>query len=283
MTLKNYISASAFIACLFMVLDAFSCSTAAWVPGETGSVEVNNPANGVPRINGSCGLKVTGAGHLQDNSAVAEAKLIVRFYFLPQLNGTGSTEIFVAYSDESPTSDAALTKLFSVKYYQSLPDPLGLKDSGNIVVDATSENGHAANGGTTSVSVLENHWHLIEFAWESGQPGSLWVDADASSDPASSTFASGTGSVESVRLGAPHGFGDGLNGTTFFDDYVSNRSSPVGGVLMGDGNLDGKFDQNDIDSIKVEFLFGTYPSGSTDCNLDSKTNSGDVNCVVEKL
>lgn len=271
---RIYISISLFLACLFIVSDAFSCSTTAWIPGGTGSVEVNNPANGVPRINGSCGLKVTGTGHVQDNSAGAEAKLIVRFYFLPQLNGTGSTDIFVAYSDESPSSDAILTKLFSVKYDN---------DNSNIVVDATIGNGHAANGGTTSVAVIGNHWHLIEFSWESGQTGSLWVDADATSDLASSTFASGTGAVESVRLGAPNGFGAGLNGMAFFDDYVSHRSLPVGGVLTGDGNLDGNFDQNDIDAIKAEFLFGTYPIGSTDCNLDSKTNSGDVNCVVEKL
>jgi hypothetical protein len=265
---RIYISISLFLAGLFIALDAFSCSTAAWIPGGTGSVEANNPANGVPRINGSCGVKVTGTGHVQDNSADAEAKLIVRFYFLPQLDGTGSTDIFVAYSDESPIPDANLTKLFSVKYDN---------DNSNIVVDAT-----AANGGTTSVAVIGNHWHLIEFSWESGQTGSLWVDADATSDPASSTFASGTGTVESVRLGAPNGFG-ALNGMAFFDDYVSHRSLPVGGVLTGDGNLDGIFDQNDIDAIKAEFLFGTYPSGSTDCNLDSNINSGDVNCVVEKL
>ena len=271
---RIFISINVFLACLFTVFDAFSCSTAAWIPGETGSVEVNNPANGVPRINGSCGLKVTGAGHIQDNSADVEAKLIVRFYFLPQLNGTGSVDIFVAYSDESPSSDAVLTKLFSVRYNNN---------NNRIVVDATKGNGHAANGGKTSVSVIGNHWHLIEFSWDSGQMGKLWVDADATVDPASSTFSSGTGTVESVRLGAPNGFGAGLSGMAFFDDYVSHRSQPVGMELAGDGNLDGDIDQNDIDAIEAEFLFGTYPSGSTDCNLDSKINSGDVNCVVEKL
>ena len=254
-------------ACLFFSFNAFACSTLAWVPGATGSIEVNTPASGVPRINGSCGLKVTGTGHVQDNSPEGETKFIGRFYFLPQLSGTGNTDIFVAYSDESTA------KLFTVSYD---------KDTSEIVVDATIGNGHTADGGTTSVTVTGTRWHLIEFSWESGQPGSLWVDADATSDPASDTFTSGTGTVESVRLGAPNGFGS-LTGMVFFDDYVSHRLLPVGGVLTGDGNLDGSLNNDDIEAIKTEFLFGTYPIGSTDCNLDSETNSGDVNCVVEKL
>jgi len=264
-----HISNSVFLACLFMVSDALPCSTAAWVPGGTGNIEVNSPDNGVPRINGSCGFKVTGTGFVQDNSSDAEADLIVRFYFLPQLDGAGSTDIFVAYSDESASPDATLAKLFSVKYDN---------DNSSIVVDATD-----AGGGTTSAQVSGINWHLVEFAWKSGQTGSLWVDADATTDPASSTFDSGTGAVESVRLGAPNGFGADLTGMVIFDDYVAHRSLPVGGVLAGDGNLDGTYDLNDIDAIKAEFLFGTYPSGSTDCNLDSNVNSGDVNCVVEKF
>ena len=254
-------------ACLFLSFNAFACSTLAWIPGATGSIEVNTPANDVPRINGSCGLKVTGTGHVQDNSPDGETKFIGRFYFLPQLSGNGNTDIFIAYSDESGA------KLFTVSYN---------KDTSEIVVDATSGNGHTANGGTTSVTVTGTRWHLIEFSWESGLTGSLWVDADATSDPANSTFASGTGTVESVRLGAPNGFGT-LTGMAFFDDYVSHRLLPVGGELTGDGNLDGNIDNDDIEAIKTEFLFGTYPIGSTDCNLDSETNSGDVNCVVEKL
>ena len=42
-------------------------------------------------------------------------------------------------------------------------------------------------------------------------------------------------------------------------------------------------DATDIDAVTDRFLFGTYAEGSTDCNLDGGTNSGDVNCVVEEL
>ena len=106
---------------------------------------------------------------------------------------------FIAYSDESGA------KLFTVSYD---------KDTSKIVVDATIGNGHSAEGGTTSAPVTGTRWHLIEFSWESGLTGSLWVDADATSDSASETFASGTGTVESVPLSAPNGFGT-LTGMAF--------------------------------------------------------------------
>lgn len=251
------------LMCLSMTFNAFACSTAAWLGGTTGLVSANDPANGVPKVSGSCGFKVTGAGYVQDNSPEAEAQFIGRFYFFPQFSGAGSADIFVAYSDE------AATELFSVGY-----------DGSNVTIDATA----APGGGSASVPINGAGWHLIEFSWVSGDSGGLWVDADAEQgDPAGATFASGAGTVESVRLGAPNGYVGGLAGVAFFDDYVSHRTSPIGGILPGDGNLSGGIDEGDIDAIKSEFLYGTYSDGSTDCNLDGGVNSGDVNCVVEQL
>ncbi len=260
MTPKLCMSINALVTLLILSPGAFACSTAAWMGGATGSISVNDPANGVPSVSGACGLKVSGSGYVQDNSPDAEDEFIGRFYFFPQLSGAGSTDIFVAYSNE------ASTELFSVSY-----------DGSQVTIDATQ-----ASGGTASVAVSGTKWHLIEFSWVNGDTGELWVDADATLDPASATFASGTGSIESVRLGAPNGF-SGLTGMAFFDDYVSHRFSPIGGILAGDGNLDGIVDTADIDAIKSEFLLGTYVLGSTDCNFDGGTNSGDINCVVEKL
>ena len=248
------------LLCMFLSSNAFACSTAAWLGGTSGEVSVNDPANGVPSVSGSCGFKVTGAGYVQDNSPDAEAEFVGRFYFFPQFDGEGSADIFVAYSDE------ASTELFSVSY-----------DGSTITIDAT-----AVGGGSASAAVSGTRWHLIEFSWLSGDSGGLWVDADAKQEPANANFASGAGAVESVRLGAPNGL-DGLSGTAFFDDYTSQRASPIGAILTGDGNLDGVIDSSDIDAIKSEFLLGTYAVGSTDCNLDGGANSGDVNCVVEKF
>jgi len=251
---------SALLTCLALSSNAVACSTAAW-SAENGAVSVNSPANSVPKVSGGCGLKVTGAGYVQDNSPETEDQFIGRFYFYPQLSGAGSADIFVAYSDE------ASTELFSVGY-----------DGSNVIIDATA----APGGGSASVPVSGAGWHLIEFSWVSGDSGGLWVDADATQEAANATFASGSGAVESVRLGAPNDF-DGLSGMAFFDDYVSQRFSAIGGILAGDGNLNGVIDSSDIDAITSEFLYGDYPQGSTDCNFDGETNSGDVNCVVEQL
>jgi len=265
MTPRICISINLLLTCLVLSSNAFACSTVAW--SETsGAVSANGPANGVPKVSGGCGLEVTGAGYVQDNSPEAEDQFIGRFYFFPQFSAAGSTDIFVAYSDEATTDFT--TELFSVAY-----------DGSNIIIDAT-----ANGGGSASVPVSGAGWHLIEFSWVSGDFGGLWVDADATLvTEANETFASGSGMVESIQLGAPNVIGS-LSGMAYFDDYVSHRSSPIGGILAGDSNLDGIFDLTDIDAITSEFLYGDYPvDGSTDCNLDGGTNSGDVNCVAEKL
>ncbi len=261
MTAKASISITLLSACLIFSYEVLACSMSAWVPGASGDVRTNNPANGVARVGGACGLKVSGTGYVQDNGPNTETQFIGRFYFLSQLNGVGSTKIFVAYSDETST------ELFSIKY-----------DGANISIDATT----ATGGGTTSVAVDNNHWNLIEFFWKSGDSGSLWVNADATKDPASGEFASGIGTVESVRLGAPYGFG-GLTGVAFFDDYESRRSLPVGALLAGDGNFDGDINSEDLTVIVEEYLFNSYDNGVTDCNLDAEINSGDINCVVSKF
>ena len=164
---KICISINVLVACLFLSSNAFSCSTIAWLGGTSGSVSVNNPANGVPSVSGSCGFKVTGTGYVQDNSPDAEDQFIGRFYFFPQFSGEGSTDIFIAYSDE------ASTELFSVNY-----------DGSHVTIDST-----ATGGESVSVAVSGTRWHLIEFSWVSGDSGGLWVDADAKQDPANATFA----------------------------------------------------------------------------------------------
>ena len=143
MTAKFHIGKKLLLACLLLSSSyALACSTASWIPGASGSVAVNDPASGVPSVGGGCGFVVTGEGFVQDNTPDTEAQFIGRFYFLPRLNGTGSTDIFIAYSDETSA------ELFSIKY-----------DGSNISLDATA----AAGGNSTSVAISFNHWHLIEF------------------------------------------------------------------------------------------------------------------------
>jgi len=238
----------------------FACTTNAWLAGAVGAVNADDPNNGVSRLKGVCGLEVTGAGHVMDGSPSVESDFIGHFYFLPQFTaGSGTPEIFIAYSDEGGS-----TELFSIKY-----------DGANIIFDAT-----AAPGGTSvSFPADPTHWNLVEFGWHSGAPGSLWVNSDATIDPPDATFTSGTGVVESVKLGAPNGF-DGLVGKASFDEYESRSQTHVGQLLAGDANLDTLINSADIDLVVTEFLSGTLAEGVIDCNLDGLVNSGDIDCIV---
>ena len=239
---------------------AFACTTDGWLAGAVGAVNADDPNNGVPRVKGVCGLEVTGEGHVMDGSPSQEPDFIGHFYFYPQFtDGSGTPELFVAYSDEGGT-----TELFSVKY-----------DGANIIFDAT-----AAPGGTSvSFPADTTHWNLVEFGWHSGAPGSLWVNSDATIDPPDATFTSGTGLVESVKLGAPNGF-DGLVGKANFDEYVSRRENHVGQLLAGDANLDSLINSADIDLVVTEFLTSTLAEGVNDCHVDGLVNSGDIDCIV---
>jgi hypothetical protein len=225
--------------------NASACSTAAWVPGASGVVEANNPANGVVRVGGECGLKVTGAGYVQDNSPSAEDHFFARFYFFPQLSGTGNIPVFTAYSDE------ATSVLFSVMF-----------DGTNLSVDATP-----ASGGTSSpVAVVENQWQLVEVSWQSGVSGGLWLNTDATLEDANVTFSPGAGVVESVRLGAPDAFG-GLSGQMYFDDYESHRETSVGPLPNFDAIVAGHVEpdaRNLIESFYLDVLDRGPEPGAVD-------------------
>ena len=105
------------------------------------------------------------------------------------------------------------------------------------------------------------------------------MNSDATIDPPDETFTSGTGLVESVKLGAPNGF-DGLVGKANFDEYVSRRENHVGQLLAGDANLDSLINSADIDLVVTEFLTSTLAEGVIDCNVDGLVNSGDIDCIV---
>lgn len=257
-TIFKYLALAATLS-LMATGTAVACSTAAWTGGASGAVDDNDPNNGVQRVKGFCGLKATGTGHVQDNNPDAEATYNVRFYYFPQHSGAGSTDVFVAYSDM-----AATAVLFKVTYNGS-----------QITVDAS------AAGGTSVNAPITSKWNLIEISWSSGGAGKLWVNADATVAPETASFTSGNGAVETVRLGAPNGFG-GLTGMSTFDDFVSQRSTQVGlpSTAYGDANDDAAVNAGDINAIVNEFLSGALGSGIPDCNLDGAVNAGDINCVV---
>jgi len=254
-TVTRLITITALLAGTFFASSTLACSSAQWTSTAAGAT-VGDPTGSVPRVKGFCGLEVTDTGHVVDNSPTAETTFIGRFYVYPNQLGAGTHEVFAAYSDE------AGTKLFSITY-----------DGTNFNFDATA----AAGGGSTSAAADTTHWNLVEFKWESDAQGSVWVNADALTEAATSTFASGTGSVDQVRLGAVASIDAN---TAFFDDYESHRSQAVGALLAGDGNDDGNINSGDVDMVVAEFLFSTLAGGVPDCNLDGNVNSGDIDCIV---
>lgn len=77
-----------------------ACTLSAW-ESNSGAVISQDPNNMVPRMNGNCGLEVSAIGYVEDDSPSAEASFVGHFYFLPEFSGSGSVDIFVAYSDEA--------------------------------------------------------------------------------------------------------------------------------------------------------------------------------------
>jgi len=254
--------------CLVFIFSIFTssvyaCTTDAWL-GTIGAVNANDPNSGVSRIKGLCGLEVTGPGpgHVMDGSPSVDDNFIGHFYFLPGFtSGSGTIDLFIAYSDEGGTSE-----LFAVRY-----------DGTNVILDAT-----AATGGTSvSFPADPTGWNLVEFGWHSGTTGNLWVNSDATVDSPDATFTSGTGLVESVKLGAPNGF-DGLVGKVTFDEYESRRENHVGPLLAGDANGSGSLTIADVVALFNE-LNGTLAEGQPDCNMSGSITIADVVCLFNAL
>lgn len=253
-TANQLLALSALATGALFTTSTFACSTLAWASA-LGTTAGSPTA--VARVVGKCGLEVSGTGVVVDNTPLAEAAFIARFYFFGKNIGAGVHDIFQARTADGIGG----TQVFKITY-----------DGTDIGVNATG-----AGGTTASAAALPNKWNLIEVSWAADGAGSLWVNADARSDPASASFTSGTGSVGSATLGA---VSDISTNKALFDDYVSHHTLPVGPPLIGDGNDDTLIDAGDINAVVAEFLSGTLANGQPDCNLDGLVDAGDINCVV---
>lgn len=251
------ISSAVLLTSACFVTSAFACTTDAWTDAAAGLIAGDPNNDGIARVSGLCGLKITAdLAAVGDNSPADETTFIGRFYFFPKNVAAGDHDIFTALSDETDAN----SDVFVVSY-----------DGTNITLDAT-----AVGGTSVSVAADKTHWNLIEFKWESGGAGSLWVgvDIDATTDPASDTFTSGTGSIDRVRLGDANA---GL-----FDDYESHRSLPVGALLMGDSNGNGSLTIADAIGLFNE-LNGTLQTGQPDCNSNGGITIADAICLFNGL
>lgn len=238
------------LAGIFSASTAMACSVDAWNGGVTGSPLAGSPS-AVSRVSGACAMKLTAPGTVKDTSPAAETAAIIRFYVLAKLSA-GSPVIFKAFSDDNAT-----TSLLTVSFNGS-----------NFVFNA----GAGASGNVPGKA----GWNLVEISWTSGGKLDYWVNTDSLKVAATGSISAAAGTMESVVLGTS----DSYTGSLTFDDYESHRSTPVGALMAGDGNSDGKINSGDINVIVNEFLFGNLGAGIVDCNLDGAVNSGDINCVV---
>lgn len=234
----------------FCASTTMACTTDSWNGGVSGSPVAGSPT-AVSRVSGTCAMKLSAAGSVKDTSPSAEPAAYIRFYVFAQLN-SGSPVIFEAFSD-----DNALSSLVQVRF-----------NGTNFVFDA----GAGASGNVPG----KTGWNLVEMAWTGGSAMDYWVNTDSNSTAATGSVDASAGTLEAVILGTTNT----LDGKLTFDDYESHRSTPVGGLLAGDGNQDGEINSGDINVIVNEFLFSTLGNGVPDCNLDGEVNSGDINCVV---
>jgi hypothetical protein len=248
-TIRLPIQLALLSTCILFSLSSLACTTDLWNGGTTGAPLADSPS-AVSRVSGLCAMQLSAAGSVKDTSPVQEPSVFIRFYVYAQLNG-GTPVIFEAFSDDGATASLL-----------------------NVTFDGTNF-GFEAGGTASGLVAGESGWNLVEMAWTGGGTMDYWVNVD-SSETATGTVTAAAGLMESVVLGTT----DTLDGMLTFDDYVSHRETPIGGLLAGDGNFDGDINSGDVNVVVNEFLFNTLGNGVVDCNLDGSVNSGDVNCVV---
>lgn len=234
---------------------ALACSTDGW--DNATNVAVGQPydaqggdANNVSRYEELCGMVVSGTGHVQSN-APSHSRVRGRFYVYADLSnsrGGSSVPVLVAYSD-----DGATTELFNIAY-----------TGANWAADASG------NGGGSNSSAGSSGWNLIEFDWDPAGNGlDVWVNADATADPATFNVASGgAATLESVRLGAPNGL-DTFTGSVYFDSFEMHNETAIGPLLNCDAQPDSNIDFNDLLAQYTEVFGSTTPdlaTGTPDCD-----------------
>lgn len=264
-SMDRVISGSLLIIGLSLGFSAHACTTDGWLGGTSGLPD-NGDAGSPPalsRYSDLCSLAVTDASWVQSPSA-SDTRYIGRFYVYPNLTGTGSVDLLAAYSD-----DAGASLLFKIAY-----------DGSQFTFDASG-----ATGGSSSVTA-KSGWNLIEFEYNSDGNFNYWLnetwdfDTLAYTTGPTDTFASGTGTVDSVRLGAPNGMGGTLAGTIYYDAYEAHRTTNVGALIRGDANKDGAVNTGDIGTVITEFFAAGLSTGTPDCNEDGLVNTGDIGCII---
>ncbi|MDJ0652884.1 MAG: hypothetical protein QNJ40_01935 [Xanthomonadales bacterium] len=234
---------------------ASACALTAW-SSDTGPA-VGGPAetNALSRYSGLCSMAPGAVGqYVQDNNPTNEGRIIVSFYVFAgsatqPVTGTGN--IFTAYAE-----DGATTEVFSIGF-----------DAGAGTVNATPVSGTAAS------AAIGAGWNQVVVDWTGGGGISLWVNSDATSDPADGTGTdTGAATIGAVQLGALTG---SLAGAVF-DQYESRRTTLIPPAPAGDANGDGTIALADAILILREALGLDFSTGQPDADRDGSVALADA-------
>jgi hypothetical protein len=263
------------LATLFFALtlsaSALACSTDGW-DAESGAVAVGQPfgatppdINGVSRFEELCALMATDTGHVQTN-APSHSRVRGRFYVFPDLTvsrGTSPSDVLIAFSAENGTGE-----LMSIAW-----------DDGNWVADAT------ANGGTSGMSGGTGGWDLIEFDWNPGASTvDVWVNADATTDPATFSIASGgAATMEAVQMGLPTGHGPGNSGSVFLDSVEMHNETPIGPTFHCDADPNGVVEVEDAIAVIDEVFQVALSAGTPDCDSTGVVEVEDAIAIINVI
>lgn len=228
---------------------ALACSTDGW-DATSGAIVVGQPfgstppdSNDISRFEEFCAMRATNTGYVQTNSP-SHSAVSNRFYVLPNFTGGGTTPLLIGYSAENGTGE-----LFRIGF------------NGTHFT-------FAATGGGNTTAAAPAGWSVIEYYWDSNADMfSFWVNADATTDPATGMIDGGAGpaTLESVRLGLPGGLG-GFGGGVNFDTFEMRQTDAIGPVLNCDAQPSGTIDFNDLLAQYNEIFNATLAPGTPDCN-----------------
>jgi len=217
------------------------------------------------RYGGPCGLRVpfddAGAAYLIDPSPMAEADYIARFYAF--LNNAGDEDIIIFAAQDDDGED-------QVRVWYNVP---AAGDISLQVFDANDEDT------ILTFEDVGSGWHSIEFSWSSDASAEIAFTVDGMDDEVATVDTSGI-LIAEAQLGNVEGTDTG--GYVDFDDFVSNRMTRPGRLLVGDANDDGQVNVLDVLAVYDE-LGGDFAPGQPDCNEDGGVNVLDTLCVYDSL
>jgi len=259
----------AMVVALGLSFNANACSVSQWDTkvGIT-DVDAGSPPP-IARVEKFCALAITvNETYVQDESPIdaQDTRIRLRFYVLVDVDSGDTSEVTLvdAFSD-----DAGSTPAFSIAYTSSGADMLSFRPAGGSPLNVAAPTG----------------WIFVEVDWEAGVGFKFWVNTEPTETPSGDAGAGTATHVGMVRLGSTKATGLAANGTDInkltYDSYQANRTTAVGGLMIGDANGNGAVNSTDVSALLIETeLGGALAGGVPDCNMNGIVNSTDASCIL---